>query len=427
MRSERRRGWLVLVGLIGIAATACADDEEPIDDSTVTVFGPYVGTDADRFAEVIADFESATGIDVAYTGSVDFVSDLRQRAVGNQRPDVAIVPQPGVVDTLVENEVLAPLEPATVQAVRAGFGGTALEATPWNLRFAVPYRSNVKSLVWYRPDVFAANGWEVPRTLDELNSLVDDIDAGDTMAPWCFSVFAGSSTGWPATDWIEDLVLRRAGADVYEQWAQGELSWQAPEIRDAFREFRELVVDNERSAGGLRAVLQTEVSSAGDPLFADTPGCAMYKQASFAEDWFPDGTTVGPDAEVDYFVLPSGAGDETGLVTAGDAAIAFADRPNVNRFMAFLASADGGRAWADDGGFISRRTDVDLDEYYDDADAGVASLLQAQTTARFDASDMLPADIGSDLLWRQVTDWLNGSLILDDLLASLDEALGIED
>ena len=192
-------------------------------------------------------------------------------------------------------------------------------------------------------------------------------------------------------------------------------------------EFHELVVDDERSAGGLRAVLQTEVSSAGDPLFADTPGCAMYKQASFAEDWFPGGTTIGPDADVDYFVLPSEAADETRIVTAGDAAVAFADRPNVNRFMAFIASADGGRAWADDGGFISRRTDVDVDDYYNDVDAGVAALLQTETTTRFDASDMLPADVGSGLLWSQITDWLNGSLKLDDLLASLDEALGIED
>jgi alpha-glucoside transport system substrate-binding protein len=331
------------------------------------------------------------------------------------------------VDALVDSEVLEPLEIDTVQAVREAFGDAALEATPWKLRFAVPYSSNVKSLVWYRPDVFAENGWEVPQTLDELRSLVDDIGAGGTMAPWCFSVFAGSSTGWPATDWIEDLVLRRAGADVYEQWAQGELSWQSPEIEDAFREFRELVVDDERSAGGLRAVLQTEVSSAGDPLFADTPGCAMYKQASFAEDWFPGGTTIGPDADVDYFVLPSETTDETGIVTAGDAAVAFADRPNVNRFMAFIASADGGRAWADDGGFLSRRIDVDLDDYYNDVDAGVAAILRSDTTTRFDASDVLPADVGSDLLWRQVTDWLNGSLKLDDLLASLDEALEIDD
>jgi alpha-glucoside transport system substrate-binding protein len=427
MTGVRRYGWLGLVGLIGIAATACAGDAETVDDSTVTVFGPYVGTDADRFADVIADFERSTGIDVAYTGSVDFVSDLRQRAVGNQRPDVAIVPQPGVVDALADSEVLEPLEIDTVRAVGDAFGATALETMAWNLRFAVPYRSNVKSLVWYRPDVFDENGWEVPQTLDELNSLVDDIAAGGTMAPWCFSVFAGSSTGWPATDWIEDLVLRRAGADVYEQWAQGELSWQSPQIEAAFREFRELVVDDERSAGGLRAVLQTEVSSAGAPLFADSPGCAMYKQASFAEDWFPGDTTIGSGADVDYFALPSETADETRIVVAGDAAVAFADRPNVNRFMAFIASADGGRAWADDGGFLSRRIDVELEDYYNDVDAGVASLLQTDATARFDASDVLPADVGSGLLWTQITDWLNGSLSLDDLLASLDEALGIED
>ena len=427
MTSIRRYGWLGVVGLIGIAASACAGDAEPVDESTVTVFGPYVGTDADRFADVIADFERSTGIDVAYTGSVDFVSDLRQRAVGNQRPDVAMVPQPGVVDALVDSEVLEPLEIETVRAVGEGFGSAALETMSWNLRFAVPYRSNVKSLVWYRPDVFDENGWEVPQTLDELNSLVDDIVAGGTMAPWCFSVFAGSSTGWPATDWIEDLVLRRAGVDVYEQWAQGEFSWRSPEIQDAFREFRELVVDDERSAGGLRAVLQTEVSSAGEPLFAETPGCAMYKQASFAEDWFPGDTTIGPDADVDYFALPSETADETRIVTAGDAAVAFADRPNVNRFMAFMASADGGRAWADVGGFISRRTDVDLDDYYNDVDGGVAALLQTEATTRFDASDVLPADVGSGLLWNQITDWLYGSLSLDDLLASLDEALEIED
>lgn len=427
MKSVGRFGWLVLVGVIGIAATACAGEGETLEDSTVTVFGPYVGADADHFAEVIADFERSTGIDVAYTGSVDFVSDLRQRAAGNQRPDVAMVPQPGVVDSLVDKGVLEPLEIDTARAVGDAFGDTALETTSWDLRYAVPYRSNVKSLVWYRPGVFAENGWEVPQTLDELNSLVDDIGAGDTIAPWCFSVFAGSSTGWPATDWIEDLVLRRAGVDVYEQWAQSELSWKSPEIRDAFEEFRELVVDDEQSAGGLRAVLQTEVSSAASPLFTDTPGCAMYKQASFARDWFPAGTTIGPDADADYFVLPSEAADETNIVTAGDVAVAFADRPNVNRFMAFIASAEGGRAWAENGGFLSGRIDVDLDDYYNDVDAGVAALLRTDTTTRFDASDTLPADVGSDLLWSQITDWLNGSLTLDDLLASLDAALGIED
>jgi len=426
MSRVRRYRWLALVGVVGVFATACGGESTPIDDSTVTVFGPYTGTEADRFAEAIDDFEQSTGIEVAYTGSLDFVSDLRQRAIGNQRPDVAIVPQPGVVDALIDSGTLAPLDAETAETVSEAFDDAALEATPWNLRFTVPYRSNVKSLVWFRPEVFTANAWTEPRTLEELYALVDDIEDEGSMSPWCFSVFAGSATGWPATDWIEDLVLRRSGAEVYEQWAKGEFSWTRPEIREAFREFRELVVDGSRSAGGLRAVLQTEVSTTSTPLFADSPGCAMYKQASFAEDWFPADTTIGPDADVDYFALPSTSADAIDLVTAGDAAVAFDDRPNIHRFMAFLASADGGRAWADDGGFVSRRTDVDVDEYYTDVDAGVVELLQTGATTRFDASDTLPAEVGSDLLWQQITSWIDGSLTLDDLLVSIDEALDIE-
>ncbi len=426
MKLYRWRRWASFAAVVGVSISACAGDGDPVDDSTVTVFGPYVGADADRFAGVIADFEQSTGVSVAYTGSVDFVSDLRLRAIENQRPDVAIVPQPGVVDALIEDELLEPLTAETVQAVRDGFGDAALEATAWDLQFAVPYRSNVKSLVWYRPEVFADNDWAVPRTLDELNSLVDAIGADATMAPWCFSVFAGTATGWPATDWVEDLVLRRAGVDVYEQWAAGEFSWQSAEIREAFIEFYELVLDDERSAGGLRAVLQTEVSSAGLPLFADEPDCAMYKQASFAEDWFPSGTTIGSDADVDYFALPSAAAATTDLVIAGDSAVTFSDSPNVDRFMAFLASADGGREWAGDGGFVSRRTDVDPDEYHNDTDADVAALLRSDVTARFDASDTLPAAVGSDLLWSQVTAWISGTVTLDDLLMTLDEALGID-
>lgn len=427
MTNRRRALGLALATAVGLAATACGNDPAPLDESTVTVFGPYVGVDADRFAEVIDGFELVSGIDVVYTGSIDFVSDLRKRAVGNQRPDVAMVPQPGVVDGLADASALVPVAADTARAIRDAYDSTTLATTPWNLRYAVPYRSNVKSLVWFRPDVFAENGWTIPSTLDELHSLVEEIEASESMSPWCFSIFAGSATGWPASDWIEDLVLRTAGADVYDQWANGEWSWQTPEIRAAFTEFRELVVDNERSFGGIRAVVQTEVAGASSPLFAADPGCALYKQASFAEDWFPPGTSIGADDDVDFFVLPSERADDTTLVTAGDAAVAFDDRPNVERFMAYLATANSGRAWARDGGFVSQRVDVDIDAFYNDIDAAFAQLFRDETTSRFDASDTLPAEVGSALLWQELTNWINGSRPLDDVLATLDEALGLGD
>ena len=95
--------------------------------------------------------------------------------------------------------------------------------------------------------------------------------------------------------------------------------------------------------------------------------------------------------------------------------------------MEFLAGADGGRAWADDGGFVSARIDVDVDEYYgDDADASIATLLRRAVDHPVRRLGHASADVGSDLLWRQITEWLSGSITLDQLLVSIDEALEIE-
>lgn len=421
-----RRVALVLA--VGVAAAACGDSRSaaPTPASALTVFGPYVGVEADRFAEVLRDFEVETGIEVAYTGSIDFARTVRQRTVGEQRPDVAIVPQPGLVEELIDDGVASPLGDEPLAAVRDAFAPDVLERMPWNLDYVVPYRSNTKSLVWYRPSVFADNGWSVPATLDELSQLVRVVAEGDAMAPWCFSVFAGSATGWPATDWIEDLVLRRSGPELYERWAAGEVSWQATTIRDAFEEFDRLVLDGGRSAGGRRAVLQTEIPDAAAPLFGDEPGCAMFKQASFAEDWFPAGTAIGPGGDVDFFVLPDVEPDRRSLVTGGDAVVILRNRPSAQALMTHLASADGARAWADVGGFVSERTDVAIDDYYgEDADAIIAELLRSDAVARFDASDQLPPDIGSGLLWSQITQWIAGTITLDELLDSIDESLGL--
>ncbi len=422
-----RRTTGVLTLTVALVAAACGSTgNDADDDSTVIVFGPYVGVDADRFAAVLDDFEAESGVDVTYTGSLDFVADLRQRSVGNQRPDVAVVPQPAVVDALIDADALAPLAPAPFDAVRSSFDPDDLAQLPWDPRYVVPYRANTKSLVWYRPDVFAEQGWAVPSTLEQLARLVDTVQRDGEMAPWCFSIFAGSATGWPATDWVEDVVLRRAGPEVYDRWAAGQLSWQDDAIRDAFDEFHDLVLADERAAGGTRAVLQTEVPRTSAPMFATPTGCAMYKQASFAEDWFPAGTEIGQNGDVDFFVLPGTTGGDTRLVAGGDAAVAFDDRAEVTALLAFLAGPDGGRAWAERGGFVSERIDVEVDDYYSDGDALFADLLRSETVTRFDASDTLPPEIGADLLWGLVTAWIAGEITLDELLESMDEALGID-
>jgi alpha-glucoside transport system substrate-binding protein len=284
-----------------------------------------------------------------------------------------------------------------------------------------------KSLVWYRPDVFEQHGWSVPTTLDELVALVEEIEASQAdsatpMAAWCFAMASGSATGWAATDWVEDLVVHRSGTEVYDRWTAGEIAWDDPVIRDALATFDELVVTSGRTAGGLRTILQTDVTRAGEPLFGDPPGCAMYKQASFAEAWFPDGVEIGSD--VATFVFPSAdASDTPPMLVGADGLVQFSDDAEVHRLMEYLVSPEGGREWARRGGYLSARTSVDVDTYHSESDRELARLLTDGRALRFDASDLMPPDIGAGLLWREITQWIAGTIDIDEFVTTIDEAV----
>ena len=414
----RRRAATLVVCLAIAGCGANASDSE----LTIDVFGPYRDAEADNFAASLQQFEDDTGLTVRYTGSADFVTDLRQRVEsGISAPDIAIVPQPGVVDDLIAADRIVPLDDTSVQELRDNYPAELVEQSTTNGEiFSAPGRESIKSLVWYRPSVFEEHGWEVPATLDELGTLVEQIAQDESpTAPWCFAMESGSATGWTATDWVEDLVLRIGGAEVYDEWAAGERRFDDPAVRDALMTFDELVLGTGRTAGGLRNILQTDVTRASGPLFGNDPGCAMYKQASFAESWFPGGTVIGTD--VDFFVLPgTDPSAPTPLVAGGDSLVQFSDDPDVSRLMAYLISPEGSEVWAERGGFYSGSTTVDLDTYYTDTDRRFAELFRDGRDVRFDASDLMPSEIGSGLFWREITLWIAGTTTLDEFVAIMD-------
>jgi alpha-glucoside transport system substrate-binding protein len=288
-----------------------------------------------------------------------------------------------------------------------------------------PYRVAPKSLVWYRPDVFEQHGWEVPATFDQLVELVDRISAGDA-SPWCFTMAAGTATGWAATDWVEDVVLHQAGLDAYDQWTAGTLAWDDATIRQALTTVDDLVVEAGRSVGGLRRILQGDVTEASASMFTDPPGCAMYKQASFAQSWFPGDVVVGED--VDFFVMPGpDLAEPSPMLIGADGLVKFSDDERVDELMAYLVSPDGGREWARRGGYLSARTSVDLDTYYTDTDRQLAEVLLDGRELRFDASDLMPPEIGSGLLWSEITAWVAGTSSLDSFVTTIDDAVASSD
>lgn len=408
----------VLVACVG----AGSNDVPP---QAITVFGPWVDGDADAFAAVLGGFG---GAEVRYTGSADFVRDLQARiSSGVGVPDVALIPQPALIGELASTGDLVPFSDEVVAMMEGNFTPDSWRPSADGNVYSIPYRSNVKSLVWFRPDVFEANGWEIPTLLDELDALVEQITTETDIAPWCFSISAGGETGWPATDWVEDLVLRQAGADVYDRWVGGDVAFDDRAIREAFEVFDELVLSRGRAFGGPAWVVEVEVAKASEPMFSDPAGCAMYKQASFATSWFPTNTAVGPDGTVDFFMLPGTEVMEIPpLLVAGTGAVQLADRSEVSDLMAYLASPDGGRAWARRGGYISPRTNVDPDTYYRGTDVGFGALLQDAEVSRFDASDQFDSTLREAML-SGMTTWIAGRQTLDELLASLDAVRAPDD
>ncbi len=384
---------LLLIGLT-LAAAACSSDVAG-DADTLTVFGNQRGADAEALRSVLTRFEDETGIEVRFTGSASFPRAIRERVEEGNPPDVGLFPQPGLLEDLADEGLVIPLRDDVAEvasnsllpSLDGAFGSAGAENS-------VLFQVHVKSLVWYSPSEFAARGYEIPTTWAELEELSSRISA-DGLNPWCIGVSAFDATGWPATDWVEDIVLRADGPEVYDAWVAGDIAFADNRIGSAIAEFGSLVLSDEEANGGRRGVLNTSPARAQDPMLASPPGCLMYKQASFQLPNLPSGVTVGEGRDVDVFVLP---GMDTGtapIVIGGTVAAAFTDSEETWALMRFLSTAAAGEAWAEQGGFISPRTDFDPEAYGADFDRRMASIVADAEVVRFDGSDLMYSPVGT--------------------------------
>lgn len=413
-----------MIMLVGIAVPACGGDETVESLPVVNIFGPYRGDEAALFMAGLEEWAEAEGIDVRYTGSADFSADLRHRVQEIlSPPDIALVPQPGLVRELAAAGAVVPLSNDVREAAGRHFDDRILDLGRIDGELVgFPFRSSVKSLVWYRPAVFSELGIATPATMAELTTLVERLVAvGET--PWCLGIEAQSATGWPATDWVEDLVVRQHGVDAYRQWVGGTIPFADERIARSFETFRELVLQPRQVAGGVGGVLRTSTQSSDDPLFANPPGCVMLKQASFAYGWMPPGLEVGPEGDIDFFVLPAGdAGPTAPLVVGADLAVAFASTPEVDAVLERLATPEAGLPWAQGGSYLSLRDGVGIETYYRGADRAVAALVDRADTVVFDGSDDMAPQVGTTLFWSEITAWIAGTQTYDQLAERLDAA-----
>lgn len=372
------------------------------------MYGPYVDTEADLFGRVLDAFEADSGIPVSYTGSASFATDLTDRIDVGDLPDVVLLPQPALLPRLVEQGLLSPLPGEEGGAVLDAVGDEWSDViTASGVVFAVPYRFVVKSLVWYRVDVFEDRGYAVPATLDELNEVVGEmIDDGET--PWCSGMDDAPNTGWWATDWVEDLVLRRSGADTYASWAALETPFDDRAVVSAMTEFQQMVRRPGAVRGGQRGILNTYVVEAMDPMLDEQPGCLMHKQASFQSVWLPEDWSFD-DPRLDVFALPGIDADRVApVVISGEVAVATSADPDVNDLLLYLLADEAFEPWRDVGGSLVARASREAPSGLHPLDARLVDVLAVAQDVRYDASDLMPPEIGTDAFFEGMIDLVAG-------------------
>ena len=380
---------------------------------TISVYASIVTPEDQNYIDSYKPFEECTGATIKYEGDKSFETQILVRTKAGNPPDIAIVPQPGLLKQLVSTGK-AKEAPAEVAANVDKFWGKDWKgyATIDGKFYGAPSGANVKSLVWYSPSAFSEGGYTVPTTLDELKTLSDKMVA-DKKKPWCAGIGSGEATGWPVTDWMEDMMLRLSGPDVYDKWVSHAVPFNGPESTAALDKVGEYLKNPAYVNGGLgdvKSIASTTFQDGGLPILDGT--CEMHRQASFYAANWPEGTKVAEDGDVFAFYLPGVDATAKPVLGGGEFNLAFSDRPEVKAFQTFLSSD----TWANvkvstspGGGWISANKGMDISKLKSPIDQLSAGLLQdPKTVFRFDGSDQMPAAVGSDAFWKQATAWITG-------------------
>ncbi len=424
---------LAVLAAAGIALAGCSGSgggggagDAGEADGIVTVYGTIQDTEAELLEQSWADWEAENDIDIQYEGSKEFEAQIATRAQGGTAPDLAIFPQPGLLADLASRDYVQPA-PEGVAANVADYWSDdwAAYGTVNDTLYGAPLMASVKGFVWYSPSEFEENGWAVPETYDELLDLTAEMQGTLGGPVWCAGFGSDAATGWPGTDWVEDLVLRQAGPEVYDQWVKHEIPFTDPAIADAFNAVGDILLDPNYVNAGFGDVKSINSTPFGDAARALGEGtCHLHHQASFYDGFIQDpdngNATVGPDADIWAFILPGVEAGAPAVTGGGEIVAAFSNDADTVKVQEFLSSPEWANSRVSLGGVISANNGLDPANASSPILQEAIKLLQdPNTTFRFDASDLMPGVVGAGTFWTGMVDWINGKST-EEVLATID-------
>jgi len=413
MLMRRKLIGLFLVGMVmGLAVAGQA---------AMTVMVLWSGTELEAFQKVVDEFTKATGIEVRIESvGRDLPAILVTRLEAGNPPDVAAMPNPGQMAEFVARGALVPVEGfMDLSQFPKAFVDLA---TVGGHVYGIFISADLKSLVWYNPSALYAEGLAPADSWDELMYITEALAARGKV-PWAVGLESGAASGWPGTDWIEDIMLRTAGPELYDKWVAHEIPWTHPAVKRAFELFGAIVKNEKYVYGGTTGALSINFGDSPAVLWDEPPGAYLHRQATFIKTFIQNAhPELDLDRDVSFFVFPPiDPKWGTPLLGAGDLISAFRDTPEVEAFLKYLGSAEAQAIWCGALGKLAINVNVDPSIYPDKLTAQAADILKDAQIFRFDGSDLMPAAVGAGAFWKGVLDYVSG-VPLDQVLADIEAA-----
>jgi alpha-glucoside transport system substrate-binding protein len=418
---------LVILSVVGPTAAAAYQGPD-LKGEVITITCPWTGAEEGIFKKVIANFEKGTGAVVKHSCSQSSEQQIVIDIKAGSPSNISVFPQPGLAANMAAINGLTPLGNKARDFVKANYAagsswadlGTYKNKAGKDEFYGLFYNVNVKSLVWYNPENFKEKGYKVPKSMEELQDLTKKI-AADGGKPWCIGLGSDAATGWPATDWVEDMMLRTQSPEVYDGWVSNKVKFNDKRVVEAIEAYGWFARNDAYVDGGAKAVATVSFKDSPKGLFGAPPRCYMHRQASFIPAFFPEGKAD----EADFFYFPAYKSKNLGNPVLGGGTIMTItkDSKGARAFIDYLQTPEAHEIWMAEGGFLTPLKTVDLAKYKTKSLRKQGEILLNATTFRFDGSDLMPGAVGAGSFWKGMVNYSGGEsaqAVADDIQKSWD-------
>ena len=437
MTSQRFRllALLLLALVLAVAAAGCGgDDDDEAEEAppaetggeteaeqvsgSVSVLAVWTGAEGESFQAVLDGFkEQQPDVNVTYQSAKDPGQVLATSVEGGNPPDLAALPSPGLMRDFAERDALQPIDFAR-DAIAEGFSESWLDlGSVEGTLYGVFFKGANKSTVWYNVQAFEDAGVEPPSTWEDFLTNAETLAQSGVPA---YSI--GGADGWTLTDLFENIYLRTAGPEMYDQLTNHDIPWTDQSVKDALTEMGKVLGDTDNVAGGTSGALQTDFPTSVTQVFADPPKAAQVMEGDFVGGVISAETTAEAETGFNVYAFPEIGDSGQVVMGGGDVVVMFQDSPAARALIEYLASPEAAQIWAERGGFSSPNANVDEAVYPDEITRTTASALAQAEVFRFDLSDLLPSAFGGDAMFTILQDFLQNPDDVDGTATKLEEA-----